>query len=505
MADIILSKKDESTLYIDCELAILYELKEKFTFFAEGYKFHPRYKARQWDGTICLLNARNGTLPLGLYKELVTYATESLGYEIEYKSTKYGSPDDVENITLEEINEFVLSLNLHSSGNPIEVRDYQIQALYNCIKNSRQISLTPTGGGKSLIAYCLYRWYNAKDLTFMLVVPSLSLIKQMYSDFVDYSTNNNFDVKSNTQVIAEGADKDISKQLILATWQSVYKQPQSWFNNSIDVIFGDELHGWKSESCKGIMEKSTEVKYRFGVTGSLDKSTVNKLVLKGSFGEISRVKSTRDLINEGYLCDIKIQCLILKYSKGTKKLLKDCDYVKEISFITQHEKRNNFIRDLALSQIGNTLILFNYVETHGVPLYEKIKEKADSQEVHFVSGTIKAADRELIRKLVQGSEEDNIIVASTGVFSTGINLPRIHNIIFAHPTKSVIKVIQSIGRGLRKSDDKAFLKLYDICDAINTSKVSPNYTYNHFIERLRIYSEEDHEYKLIEIELEKDK
>jgi superfamily II DNA or RNA helicase len=324
----------------------------------------------------------------------------------------------------------------------------------------------------------------------------------MYADFKDYSSNNGYDVAHNTQIIAEGADKNIVKSLIICTWQSVYKQPSTWFNQ-LDVIFMDEVHQGKADCIKGIFEKSTEVKHRFGVTGSLDKSAVNKMVLRGMIGEISKVKSTRDLIDEGHLSEIKIGCIILKYNKETKKLLKTADYKQEMAFLCQHEGRNRFIRKLALQQKGNTLVLFNYVESHGEPLYEQIKENATTQKVHFVAGKVEADDREEIRLLVQNSTDDNIICASVGTFSTGINLPRIHTIIFATPTKSVVRVMQSIGRGLRKSDDKAFLQLYDICDSINPSKSTPNFTLKHFVERLRIYTEEEHPYKLMEIQLEK--
>lgn len=262
-------------------------------------------------------------------------------------------------------------------------------------------------------------------------------------------------------------------------------------------------HQYKADAMKGIFEKATEVKYRIGVSGSLDKSSVNKMVLRGLIGEISKVKSTRDLINEGHLSDIKIGCVILKYNKETKKLLKSADYKTEIDFLCQHAARNKFIRKLALSRSGNSLVLFNYVDKHGKPLYEDIKKHATSQQVHLVCGEIEANDREEIRRLVQDSTSDNIIVASVGTFSTGVNIPRLHTIIFATPTKSVIRVMQSIGRGLRKSSDKDFLMLFDICDSINPSKSSPNFTMKHFAERLRIYVEEGHPYRLLEVEIEK--
>ena len=499
MADIIISKKNETLLNVDCDSGIMMELSEHFSFFVDGYKFTPSYKAKQWSGKIKLFDTRFGTLPVGLYSDLVTFTT-SLEYTIEVKPSLFGSPNDLDDATYVEVKNFVNSLNIHSGNKRIEPREFQFQAIYNCIKNQRQISVSPTGSGKSLILFSLFRWYHAKGLTFMMVVPNLSLIKQMYSDFKDYSSHNGFDVDSNVQVISEGADKTITKPLILCTWQSIFKQPASWYNG-IDSIAADECHSFKSEATKGIFEKATNVKYRFGVTGSLDKSATNKMLLRGLIGEISQVKTTKDLIDDGHLSELEIHCLLLKYNKYSKKLIKDADYQTEIDFLFSHEMRNKLIRKLALQQKGVTLVLFSRID-HGEKLYEDIKKNASTQKVHLVHGDIEADDRELIRKLVQESDGDHIIVASVGTMAVGVNLPRISTVIFAAPTKSVIRVMQSIGRGLRLAAGKLKLKLYDIADSIVPSKAKPNYTMTHFIERLRIYNDEKHEYKITEIQLE---
>ena len=501
MSDIIISKKNETSLNIDCDSGIMMELAEHFTFEVEGAKFSPAYKAKRWDGLIRLLDRRFGTLPVGLYNDLIAYASE-LGYTTECKKSIYGSPDDKTDVTREDIEKFAKTLNLHSNGKPIEVRDYQLDAVYNCIRNQRQISIVNTGGGKSLILFIIFRWFIENSFKrIMVVVPSLGLVKQMTSDFIQYSEFSDYKIKEHMQIISGSLDKNITKNLVICNWQAVFRQPPTFFN-AMDVIIGDEIHLWKSDCVKGILDKSTEVKYRFGVTGSLDKSAINKMLLRGMLGEISQTKTTRDLIKEGFLSEIKINCIALKYSKDTKKYIKECDYKQEIDFITTHESRNRFVSKLALAQTQNTLILFNFI-SHGEVLYEQIKGSATTQKVHFIHGDIEADVREEIRLSVQNSTCDNIIVASFGVFSTGINLPRLHNIILSHPSKSIIRIMQSLGRGLRKSDDKAFLKVYDLCDAIDTTKTSSNYTYNHFIARLKLYTSEQHPYSLTEFILEK--
>lgn len=501
MTDIIISKLNETTLNIDCDSGIMMELASHFSFFVEGYKFMPRFKARVWDGKINLFDARFGTLPSGLYYDLVSHATK-LGYTTSVKESKFGFPNDTTNVTYDEIKEFVESLNIHSNGIKIEARDFQIQSIFNCIKYQKQISITPTGGGKSMIIYCLYRWYESKGKSTMLVVPNLSLIKQMWSDMKDYSSHNGFDIDTNLHIIAEGTAKTINTSLTLATWQSICKQPSEWLNQA-DCIIMDEAHSGKADVVKGIFEKATEVKYRVGVTGSLDKSATNKMVLRGVIGEISQDKTTRELIDEGHLSDVNISCIILKYNKESKKLIKDADYQTEIDFLNSHYLRNKFIRKLALMQKGVTLVLFSRVDSHGIPLYEDIKKHATTQQVHMVHGEVEADAREEIRNIVQ-TPGDHIIVASTGTMSTGSNVPLISTIIFASPTKSVIKVMQSIGRGLRKAAGKTGLKLYDIADSIVPSKVKPNFVMRHFIERLRIYNDERHNYKITEVQLEND-
>lgn len=507
MADIIISKKNESFLNLDCETSILYDLKERFTFEVPGAKFQPKVKAGLWDGRICLLDVRFGTLPIGLKDELYEFA-EKCGYTIEEIDSPYGHPSDKDTASYEEVKTFVNSLkiaklNKDLVAEEIQIRQYQIDAIYNCIHNMKQISISPTGSGKSCIAYCLFRWYHDKrDIEhFLLVVPTLGLIKQMYSDFKEYSLLNGFDVAANIQIIADGEKKILKKPLALCTWQSIYKLPSHWYQK-VGAILGDEAHQYQAAACRNIFERATDTKYKFGITGSLSNSKVHGLVLKGLLGPISKEKTTRELIDEGFLSDIKINCIMLKYCKNSKKLSKEFDYHQEIKFIENHEKRNDFIMKLALSLKGNSLIIFNHIE-HGELLYDLIKKNATDQKVYYISGKVDSDDRESIRKLVQSTEGDSITLGSGGTVSTGVNIPRLHNIIFASPNKSTIRVMQSIGRGLRKSDCKDFLRLFDIVDCINTSKTSSNFTFRHFAERLRIYVEEDHPYKLIDFELEK--
>jgi superfamily II DNA or RNA helicase len=200
-------------------------------------------------------------------------------------------------------------------------------------------------------------------------------------------------------------------------------------------------------------------------------------------------------MRQGHLSQLDIQCLVLKHSPQTFDTYED-----EIQYIISHKQRNRFIKNLALDLKGNTLVLFQRVESHGAVLYEEInKNKGEDQKVFFVHGGVDAEERELVREITE-RENNAIIVASYGTFSTGINIKKLHNVIFASPSKSRVRNLQSIGRVLRKGKDKTKAVLYDISDDC-TYKSRRNYTLNHLIERIKIYNEENFNYEIITIQL----
>tara|TARA_Y100000991_G_scaffold114475_1_gene86364 strand:- start:623 stop:1360 length:738 start_codon:yes stop_codon:yes gene_type:complete len=245
------------------------------------------------------------------------------------------------------------------------------------------------------------------------------------------------------------------------------------------------------------MTKLEHAKYRYGFTGTLDGTQTHKWVLEGLFGPTYKVTRTDDLMKEGHLSKLDIQCLVLKHPPQKFETYQD-----EIEYLISHKQRNNFITNLTLDLKGNTLILYSRVETHGAILYEKINNnKQTDRKVFFVHGGVDADERELIREITE-RENNAIIVASYGTFSTGINIRNLHNVIFASPSKSRVRNLQSIGRVLRKSTNKVKAILYDISDDC-TYNSRKNYTLNHLIERIKIYNEENFNYEIITIQLKK--
>lgn len=474
------------------------ELENFFTYEVPGARFSPKFKARLWDGKVRLYSMIRKTLYAGLYPYLIEFCKRN-SYELEHRETEeYPKVMDTNEYAIEDIEEFVKLLNLYARGEAIPARDYQIQAIHHALVTNRTVLLSPTASGKSFIIYCLIRWHLLKGRKCMIVVPTTSLVEQMYSDFEDYSSHNKWIVGKHCQKLYSGFTREMTTEVLITTWQSIYKQPKDWFQQ-FDAIIGDEAHQFKATSLVTIMERMQHVKYRTGTTGTIDNKKLNQLTLEGLFGAVHRVTTTKELMDSGRVVPIDINCIVLQYSEEVRKACKEHNYNDEMQFLVANESRNKFIKNLALNCKGNTLVLFQYVEKHGIPLYESIKAKAVDKNIYIVHGGIETLDREDIRKNTELGD-NTIIVASYATFSTGINIPSIENIIFASPTKSKIRNLQSIGRGLRLKDGKKHLKLYDIADNLQY-KSRKNHTLNHFVERIKIYSEEKFDYKVHEVQI----
>jgi len=493
MADIAIKKKNEVYLQVQCEPSIAQELSDHFSFDVPGAKFHPLYRNKLWDGKVKLFSVFTKELYVGLLNYLEHFC-EVNNYTIDYE--QYHQKCD--SVTPEIVKQFVDELNL-SLPNGESIRDYQLDAVYKAISEGRTLLLSPTGSGKSLIIYCLLRWNEKFGRKQLILVPTTSLVEQMYSDFQSYSLNNGWKASYNCSRIYSGHAKDNLLSIVISTWQSIYELPKKFFE-PFQCIYGDEAHLFKAKSLTSIMHKMVTAPYRVGTTGTLDGTKTHKLVLEGLFGPVYKVTTTRELMDKDQLAELKIICIVLSYPDDIKKANKENKYPEEMDFLVQHEPRNKFIRNLALKQKGNTLVLFQFVEKHGAVLWKMINDKDSDRKVWFVYGGTDTEQRESIRKITE-NENDAIIVASYGTFSTGINIKNLHNIIFASPTKSRIRNLQSIGRGLRKGDQKVSCNLYDIGDDL-TWKSRKNFTLLHMIERVKIYNDEKFEYKLVKVPLD---
>ena len=483
MADLVIEKVNEVYLKIKTEPHIEYELRDRFTFEVPNKKFMPQYRNKYWDGFVHLYNLKTKRIYVGLLDKIVAFC-ENHDYTYQFQDNKfYGLPFEVnEMISKEGVKDYLRSITT------FKARDYQIDAVYDALRYNRKLLISPTASGKSLMIYAIVRYFVAKHQKILLVVPTTSLVEQMYKDFEDYG----WDPKNHCHRIYQGRERTNVNEVTITTWQSVYNLDRSFFED-YDVIIGDEAHLFKSKSLVNIMDKLHHAKYRYGFTGTLDGTQTHKWVLEGLFGPSYKVTSSKTLIDQGHLSQLDIQCIVLKY-----KPQKFATYEDEIQFLIGHPKRNNFIKNLAIDLKGNTLILYSRVEAHGAILYDIINNSVDeTRKVFFVHGGVDAEERELVREITE-KESNAIIVASYGTFSTGINIKRLHNVIFASPSKSRIRNLQSIGRVLRKGNGKVKAKLYDIADDLTIGS-RKNYTLNHFIERIKIYVKEEFNYEIISI------
>ena len=487
---IIIEKRNEVYITVDCESDIQREISEFFTFYVPGYKFMPAFRTRMWDGKIRLFSQKTKEIYYGLFPYIKAFAKER-GYNIVA-----GKDVEIDNkVDKETVTKFSNSL-----GQKFEARDYQIDAIYHSLKFNRALLLSPTASGKSFIIYALIRYYShlIKDESnnrTLLIVPTTSLVEQMYTDFESYGWN----VKKNCHRLYSGYSNQTDKKVLISTWQSLYKLPREYFKQ-FGCVFGDEAHLFKSKSLTEIMTKLLDCKYRIGLTGTLDGAHTHKLVLEGLFGAVNKVTSTKKLMDKKQLSNLAVRCLILKHSEANAKMVTSGKYQEEMDYLVSSKARNNFIRNLALKIKGNTLVLFQLVEKHGKDLFKSIEDKAEKdRKVFYIYGGVETEEREKARAIVE-NESHAIIVASYGTFSTGINIKNLHNIIFASPSKSRIRNLQSIGRGLRLGDNKVNATLYDIADDLQY-KSKENFTLKHFQERINIYNEEEFDYEIHNINL----
>ena len=485
MSHIIIKKKNEVYLTIQAEPHVYHELSDYFTFDVPGAKFMPQYRNKWWDGKIRLFDTRKNELYVGLIDKVLSFCNRQ-GYTYEFEGNKfYGLPiEENDMVSPEGVADYIKNVSVHKP------RGYQIKGVYDALRTNRRLLISPTASGKSLMIYSLVRYFVEKDKNILLVVPTTSLVEQMFKDFQDYS----WDAENYCHKIYSGKEKYDNRQVTITTWQSIYKLEKPFFEK-YDVVIGDEAHLFKSKSLISIMTKLLDCKYRFGFTGTLDGTQTHKWILEGLFGPSYKIISTDELISKGYLSKFDIKILTLKHPARKFE-----SYEDEIQYLINHEQRNNFIKNLAIDLKGNTLILYSRVETHGLPLYELInKFKSEDRKCFFVHGGVDTEDREQVRAITE-KEDNAIIIASYGTFSTGINIRNLHNVIFASPSKSRVRNLQSIGRVLRKGDNKVKATLYDIADDI-TYNSSKNYTLIHLMERVKIYNEENFNYEILTIPL----
>lgn len=455
-------------------------LSDHFTFKVENAHF--KKGNRRWDGSIKLFNKKTRKLYKGLVPEAVKLLSEQ-SFDIQLsplfkKHTSFVKRNDIIEVC-DEINSYT-------------PHNYQVDAVYEALKFGRRTLLSPTASGKSFIIYILLRLFqeighSVPDKA-LIIVPTVSLVSQLESDFQDYSKND------------PGFDRS---RVEISTWQSIYKNEKSYFQQ-YGCVIGDEVHHFKAKSLKTIMEACTEAAYRYGLTGTLDDVEVNKLVIEGLFGPVYQVTKTKDLINKNVLSQLEpIDLVHFSYSKKDRSEWSKgfSEYNDEVSYLCKHDKRTSTILDLIEPLEGNTLVLFNRIDEQGKPLFELIKNdpRFIQHEKYFISGAVDKSDREEIRINTNNSERA-IILGSAGTMSTGVNIPNLHNLVLIMPGKAKIRLLQSLGRILRKSDNNQKATVIDIIDDLSHG-AKKNHSLRHAQKRVEIYQAEGFPIKTRKINL----
>lgn len=458
------------------------ELQDAFTFKVPGYRYMPAYRAGIWSGDVKMYNRATKRIYAGLLPAIEQFAKDREYDVIIENPIPEGNP-----LSLDDVNDFLDTLDIPEKFKRL---DYQIEAMQAAINSRRRTMVSPTASGKSFMIYSILRYFAERTL---IIVPNTGLIHQMADDFADYG------YKGEVHKVYSGQEKDTTLDITISTWQSLVKMPVEWFHQ-FKVVICDEVHGAKAKQLTSIMEKCEVADVRLGFTGTLDGTVTNKVIIEGLFGAVKQVVETHELMSRGVVADLAIKCIILQYPDDMRKhFAKNSDYPQELDYIVTNSARNKFIRDLSTRLSGNTLVIYNYVDKHGQVLYDAIsKEVGDTRPVYFVHGGVKGEDRNQIRKEIE--EADNaIIVASYKTFSTGINIKNLQNLIIASPTKARITLLQSIGRILRKHEQKTQAVLYDIGDDLSW-KSRKNHTIRHLLERIKIYNSQKFNYQIRKVE-----
>ncbi|MFA7407653.1 MAG: DEAD/DEAH box helicase family protein [Anaerolineaceae bacterium] len=485
---------NEVYVRVKADMSILQELTEFFMFRPAGFQFTPKFKAKIWDGYIRLISPHKPIIYKGLIGHLKKFC-EDRDYEIVIEDGLFPTeevPDDYGFDFAKEINA------------TLEPRDYQNQYFVTALREGRTLSLSPTSSGKSFIIHLIVQYYwRVMGLRTLIIVPTTGLVDQMVGDFKSYGADPDMLYK-----IRGGIDKETDLPVVVSTWQSLYKMPSEYFDR-FGVVIGDEAHLFSAKSLVGILEKMEHARFRFGFTGTISsESKTHQLVLQGLFGPLVRYVKTKDLIESGTVADFKVKAIVLKYPQsivdgfkaGLSKVKKEKRYHTEREFLVSNTRRNTFIRNLVWSlKDQNNLILFDLVEKHGKVLKELFE--TEGRILHFMTGASSVEERESVRHTVEDDPlKRHDILASYQLFSTGVNIKRLDNVIFASGSQSEIRVLQSIGRTLRKGNGSDNATLYDIGDDLSKGSYT-NYTMKHMEKRLEIYASEGFPFKIFKVDL----
>ncbi|MCK5019999.1 MAG: DEAD/DEAH box helicase family protein [Candidatus Peribacteraceae bacterium] len=515
--DVEIFKINATHLQVICRFDSDYRSLSEFFRFKDP-TFSPNPYSR-WDGYVRLFNVDKHTLPVGLLSNLVLFCKEyGLSFHIDEAMLPFSNP-----ISMPDVEEWIEGLNLSREKDDgsyvkMEAYDFQIDALFYAMKYGRYTPLAATSGGKSLIIYMLIRLYEEMGLTqdngkILIIVPSVSLVNQMFDNFIEYSQFNKWNTYINVHCIAEGASKFTSKPVIVSTWQAIQDEDKEYFLD-FQAIVCDEVHLASAKKITRIVESSINAHSRVGMTGTLKNVNIHNLQVQGLFGPIQRIVTAKELQDDGRAARTDVTMVTLNYPEKDRHELavikrikpkkgepKTNPYQKEIEYIISHKGRMKFLIEMAIGLKGNILMLFDRKDKHLHVVADLLRKMETKKKIHVIIGEVDGDERDEIKRYTE-LNDGVIILATYGTMSTGESVNRLHYLIFAHPSKSIIRVLQSLGRLMRLHETKDVAKIIDIVDDLRQPGQRENYCIEHAVERFGFYREEQHKVKMKKITLE---
>ena len=464
--------KDEVNLKIaGLELDARRALMQKFEFEVPGARYMPSVKLGRWNGKVSYCSLAGSTY-INLLEEIIPIL-EELNYSIELEDMReYQTQFQFEEVQKDSFKNVLWPKGHVCEGQPIELRDYQVQVVNEFLKNPQSIQEVATGAGKTIMTAALSKSVESYGRS-IVIVPNKSLVSQTEEDYI----NMGLDVG-----VYFGDRKEYFKQHTICTWQSLNILLKNTKRGDVDCTIGefiegvvcvivDEVHMAKADALKQLLTGvMAHVPIRWGLTGTVPKAKYESIALQVSLGPVINKLSAKELQDKGVLAECHVNIVQLQDEQEFS------NYQSELKHLLSDEKRLDKIASLidTIKLSGNTLILVDRINA-GHALVERLDDAV------FVSGGMKVVDRKEEYDDVATSD-NKIIVATYGVASTGINIPRIFNLVLLEPGKSFVRVIQSIGRGIRKAEDKDFVQIWDITSSCRFAK-------RHLTQRKAFYRE----------------
>ena len=480
MRQAILKIKDEVNVKIEgLEVSDRNELVKRFKYDIPGARYLPAVRLGRWDGKVSFFQL-GGSTYINMLPDVLPYLTER-GYDIEIEDLRdYRTTFDFTQVAEDSYSTVMWPKGHPLEGQPMSLRDYQVEIINNFLENPQSVQEIATGAGKTVITAALSDAISPYGRS-VVIVPNKSLVTQTHKDYV----NMGLDVG-----VFFGDEKEFGRKHTICTWQSLNVLLKNTKNHEAEItiqefledvvcVIVDEVHMAKADALKTLLTGvMAHIPIRWGLTGTIPKEDYEWMSIKCSLGEVVGSLKAATLQEAGHLaqCHVNIVQLAdhVEYS----------NYQSELKYLLETAGRLDYMAQLinSIKETGNTLVLVDRVAA-GQELVKRLGDRAV-----FVSGATKAKDRQDEYDEV-AEVSDKIIVATYGVAAVGINIPRIFNLVLVEPGKSFVRVIQSIGRGIRKAEDKDFVQIWDITSSCKFAK-------RHLTKRKQFYKEANYPFTI---------